>query len=121
MGLMARSAPHWALPMGGRPAFLLTGDLAFLHDSNALLLREELKGSLTVVLINNNGGGIFEHLPVAKAPDNFERFFATPQSVDLGQLCAAHGGQPHPDFGIGLNFWLRSKRKRGLEFMCWSC
>jgi len=76
---------------GGRPAFLLTGDLAFLHDSNALLLREELKGSLTVVLINNNGGGIFEHLPVAKEANNFERFFATPQSVDLCQLCAAHG------------------------------
>lgn len=76
---------------GGRPAFLLTGDLAFLHDSNALLLREELKGSLTVVLINNNGGGIFEHLPVAEMETDFERYFATPQPVDLAQLCAAHG------------------------------
>lgn len=76
---------------GGRPAFLLTGDLAFLHDSNALLLQPELQGSLTVLLINNQGGGIFEHLPVAQLQDRFERFFATPQQVDFAQLCQAHG------------------------------
>jgi 2-succinyl-5-enolpyruvyl-6-hydroxy-3-cyclohexene-1-carboxylate synthase len=76
---------------GGRPAFLLTGDLAFLHDSNALLLHQELKGSLTVVLINNHGGGIFEHLPVAELEGTFEPYFATPQAVDLAMLCRAHG------------------------------
>lgn len=76
---------------GGRPAFLLTGDLAFLHDSNALMLQSELRGSLTVLLINNQGGGIFEYLPVAQMPASFERFFATPQNVDFAQLCEAHG------------------------------
>jgi 2-succinyl-5-enolpyruvyl-6-hydroxy-3-cyclohexene-1-carboxylate synthase len=75
----------------GRPAVLLTGDLAFLHDANGLLLRRHFRGALTVVVINNDGGGIFEHLPVAQFDPPFEEFFATPQAVDLAALCAAHG------------------------------
>lgn len=75
----------------GAPTVLLTGDLAFLHDSNGLLLARELRGSLTVVVINNDGGGIFGHLPVAAFEPPFERFFATPQSVDFAQLVASHG------------------------------
>ncbi|MEY4005196.1 MAG: hypothetical protein RLZZ221_1292 [Verrucomicrobiota bacterium] len=73
------------------PVTLLTGDLAFLHDSNGLLLRQKLRGSLTVVLVNNRGGGIFGHLPVAAFEPPFEEFFATPQEVDFSALCAAHG------------------------------
>ncbi len=76
---------------GGPPAVLLTGDLAFLHDSNALLALSRLRGSLTVVLVNNGGGGIFEFLPVARAKDAFEDFFATPQAVDIEALVRAHG------------------------------
>lgn len=72
------------------PVTLLTGDLAFLHDSNGLLLRQKLRGSLTVVLVNNRGGGIFGHLPVAAFEPPFEEFFATPQDVDFSALCAAH-------------------------------
>jgi 2-succinyl-5-enolpyruvyl-6-hydroxy-3-cyclohexene-1-carboxylate synthase len=76
---------------GGSPSVLLTGDLALLHDSNGFLIAPKFKGSLTVVLINNHGGGIFEHLPVAQFNPVFEEFFATPQEVDFGRLCAAHG------------------------------
>jgi 2-succinyl-5-enolpyruvyl-6-hydroxy-3-cyclohexene-1-carboxylate synthase len=75
----------------GDPAVLLTGDLAFLHDTNALLIAGELKGSLTVVLVNNNGGGIFEHLPVAGMGEMFEQYFATPQTVQFAILCQAYG------------------------------
>ncbi|ACB76924.1 2-succinyl-5-enolpyruvyl-6-hydroxy-3-cyclohexene-1-carboxylic-acid synthase [Opitutus terrae] len=75
---------------GNRPAVLLTGDLALLHDANGFLLRPKLRGSLTIVLINNAGGGIFEHLPVAQFDPPFEEFFATPQAVDFAKLCAAH-------------------------------
>jgi len=74
-----------------RPTYLLCGDLSFLHDSNGLLLAKNLRGSLTVILINNHGGGIFEHLPVANYEPPFEAFFATPQAVDFGKLCTAHG------------------------------
>lgn len=76
---------------GHRPAVLLTGDLALLHDANGFLIGPKFKGSLTIVLINNNGGGIFEHLPVASFNPPFEEFFATPQSVDFKKLCTAHG------------------------------
>jgi 2-succinyl-5-enolpyruvyl-6-hydroxy-3-cyclohexene-1-carboxylate synthase len=75
----------------GAPSVLLTGDLAFLHDSNGLLIAPRFRGSLTVVLINNRGGGIFEHLPVAQFDPIFEEFFATPQAVDFATLCKAHG------------------------------
>ncbi len=74
----------------GAPAVLLTGDLALLHDANGFLLRPKLHGSLTIVLINNDGGGIFEHLPVAGFNPPFEEFFATPQHADFKKLCAAH-------------------------------
>jgi 2-succinyl-5-enolpyruvyl-6-hydroxy-3-cyclohexene-1-carboxylate synthase len=76
---------------GAGPAVLLTGDLAFLHDANGLLSAPRFKGSLTVVLVNNRGGGIFEHLPVAQFGAVFEEFFATPQEVDFAGLCAAPG------------------------------
>jgi len=73
-----------------KPAVLLTGDLALLHDSNGFLAVPQLRGALTIVLINNQGGGIFEHLPVAQFEPPFEKFFATPQQVDFATLCAAH-------------------------------
>lgn len=76
---------------GGRPTVALTGDLALLHDTNGFLTAKKLSGSLTIVLINNNGGGIFEHLPIAKYDPPFEELFATPQDMDFGKLCAAYG------------------------------
>ncbi|MDR2862320.1 MAG: 2-succinyl-5-enolpyruvyl-6-hydroxy-3-cyclohexene-1-carboxylic-acid synthase [Puniceicoccales bacterium] len=75
----------------GAPAVLLTGDLSFLHDSNALLLNGDFSGSLTVVLVNNKGGGIFNNLPVVRENVHFERFWGTPQAVDFSLLAAAHG------------------------------
>ncbi|WOD38737.1 2-succinyl-5-enolpyruvyl-6-hydroxy-3-cyclohexene-1-carboxylic-acid synthase [Nodosilinea sp. E11] len=80
---------------GGPPTVLLTGDLALLHDTNGWLSVPRLRGHLTVVVVNNRGGGIFERLPIATldTPEAtwFEEFFATPQTVDLNRLCAAYG------------------------------
>ncbi|MCX6951403.1 MAG: 2-succinyl-5-enolpyruvyl-6-hydroxy-3-cyclohexene-1-carboxylic-acid synthase [Verrucomicrobia bacterium] len=76
-----------------RPAVLLAGDLALLHDTNGFLLRPKLRGSLTVVLINNRGGGIFGHLPVAQFEPPFEEFFATPQEADFARLASAYGAE----------------------------
>ncbi len=70
---------------------MLTGDLALLHDTNAFLIRNKFVGHLTIVLVNNNGGGIFEMLPIAKFEPPFEEFFATPQDIDFAQLCATYG------------------------------
>ncbi|GHB93874.1 2-succinyl-5-enolpyruvyl-6-hydroxy-3-cyclohexene-1-carboxylic-acid synthase [Cerasicoccus arenae] len=78
-----------------RPGVLITGDLAFLHDQNGLLTAPEFTGSLTVFLVNNHGGGIFEKLEISEFEPPFERFFATPQNVDFAQLAAAHGLEYH--------------------------
>ncbi len=76
-----------------RPTVLYTGDLALLHDQNGFLAARELPAgaSLTIVLINNNGSGIFEHLPISKFDPPFERFFATPQNIDFEKLAALYG------------------------------
>lgn len=70
---------------------LLTGDLALLHDTNGFLISPRLSGHLTIVLINNHGGGIFERLPIHQFDPPFEDFFATPQTVDFEQLCQTYG------------------------------
>jgi len=72
---------------GGPPAVLLTGDLALLHDGNGFLARRYFKGSLTIIVLNNQGGGIFENLPIAGCEPPFEEYFVTPQGVDFGKLC----------------------------------
>lgn len=71
-------------------AVLLTGDLALLHDSNGWLNTAQRDCHLTILLVNNQGGGIFEHLPIAQFDPPFETFFATPQSVNFATLAAAH-------------------------------
>ncbi|MGF1933374.1 MAG: 2-succinyl-5-enolpyruvyl-6-hydroxy-3-cyclohexene-1-carboxylic-acid synthase [Nostoc sp. ChiQUE02] len=72
---------------------MLTGDLALLHDTNGFLIRNKFVGHLTIVLINNNGGGIFEMLPIAKFDPPFEEFFGTPQDIDFAHLCATYNVQ----------------------------
>ncbi|MEG4251207.1 2-succinyl-5-enolpyruvyl-6-hydroxy-3-cyclohexene-1-carboxylic-acid synthase [Microcoleus sp. Pol10D4] len=74
-------------------SIMLTGDLALLHDTNGFLIKNKFVGHLTIILINNNGGGIFEMLPVAKFDPPFEEFFATPQQINFAQLCATYGVQ----------------------------
>ncbi|NJR40150.1 MAG: 2-succinyl-5-enolpyruvyl-6-hydroxy-3-cyclohexene-1-carboxylic-acid synthase [Leptolyngbyaceae cyanobacterium CSU_1_4] len=72
---------------------LLTGDLALLHDTNGFLIRNYFVGHLTIVLINNKGGGIFEHLPIAQFNPPFEEFFATPQHIDFALLCQTYNAK----------------------------
>ncbi|MDX2272537.1 MAG: 2-succinyl-5-enolpyruvyl-6-hydroxy-3-cyclohexene-1-carboxylic-acid synthase [Cyanobacteriota bacterium] len=74
-----------------QPSLLLTGDLALLHDTNGFLLRSVLQGHLTILVINNRGGGIFETLPIAHFDPPFERFFAMPQDVDFQKLAYTYG------------------------------
>jgi 2-succinyl-5-enolpyruvyl-6-hydroxy-3-cyclohexene-1-carboxylate synthase len=78
----------------GAQGYALLGDLTFLHDANGLLLGpDEQRPDLTVLVLNDVGGGIFSLLEQG-APEHvagFERVFGTPHRVDIGQLCAAHG------------------------------
>ncbi|MDQ8186898.1 2-succinyl-5-enolpyruvyl-6-hydroxy-3-cyclohexene-1-carboxylic-acid synthase [Pelagicoccus sp. SDUM812002] len=71
--------------------FLLTGDLALLHDTNGALIAKNLKGSLTILLVNNSGGGIFEMLPVSQFEDVFEKHYGTDQYVDFSNWARTYG------------------------------
>jgi 2-succinyl-5-enolpyruvyl-6-hydroxy-3-cyclohexene-1-carboxylate synthase len=72
----------------GAPAWLLTGELALLHDVGGLLAARRAGAALHVVCIDNGGGGIFDFLPVAEHADPalYEEHIATPMDVDLGAL-----------------------------------
>jgi 2-succinyl-5-enolpyruvyl-6-hydroxy-3-cyclohexene-1-carboxylate synthase len=85
------SAIGAALAHGG-PAFALLGDLAFLHDAAGLALGpDEPRPDLCLVVVNNDGGGIFSALEQAAFPGSFERLFGTPHGADLYHLAAAFG------------------------------
>jgi 2-succinyl-5-enolpyruvyl-6-hydroxy-3-cyclohexene-1-carboxylate synthase len=77
------------------PTACLIGDVAFLHDSNALLGLARRAVDLTVVVVDNDGGGIFSFLPQAStvAPERFELLYGTPHGVRVEALAAAHGLQ----------------------------
>ncbi len=87
------SAVGMALSRPDLPAYALVGDLTFLHDANALLIGpDEPRPDLTIVVINDNGGGIFGTLEPGeeRLRRPFERVFGTPTVTSIGQLCAAH-------------------------------
>jgi len=84
------------------PVALVVGDVSFLHDLNALLAAKLHGLSATIVLVNNDGGGIFSFLPQAQPgaapdgsglPEHYEELFGTPHGVDVGPIVAALGGE----------------------------
>jgi len=79
--------------LAGGPTALLIGDVAFLHDTNGLLGLDARGVDLCIVVVDNDGGGIFSFLPQAGAlkPEQFEQLFGTPHGVDLSMLAHAHG------------------------------
>ena len=104
-------------------AVLLTGDLAFLHDTNGMLIHPRLKGHLTVVLINNRGSGIFETLPIAGLEPPFEEYFAMPQDVSFRRLANAYGADYERirDLDADLPGLLREFPRRGIRLLEISC
>ena len=72
---------------------VLIGDIAFVHDSNALVALAARRADLRIVVVDNAGGGIFSFLPqaTALAVDRFEQLFGTPHGTDVEALAKAHG------------------------------
>jgi 2-succinyl-5-enolpyruvyl-6-hydroxy-3-cyclohexene-1-carboxylate synthase len=98
-----------------RPTVLLTGDLAFLHDVGGLLTAHRYRVPLVVVVVNNDGGGIFSFLPLAEsehAREHFEPLFGTPHGADLAHAAALYGARLHRP---GSPAALRSAVVEGLE------
>lgn len=76
-----------------RPTWLLIGDLSFLHDVNGLIVTRFHEADLTIVIINNDGGGIFSYLPQADAGNHFEELFGTPTGLTFGHIAAMYDAQ----------------------------
>lgn len=79
----------WAFP--DRPVVLVIGDIAFGHDLNGLWKVAEMNRRLKIVLLNNDGGGIFSFLPIAGHANVFERLVAMPHGQDLSLAAGLHG------------------------------
>ena len=76
----------------GKPTVLITGDLAFYYDLNGLLSAKNYKIPLVIVLINNNGGGIFEILPVSSYKEVFKKYFVVPHNLTFSKFVKAYEG-----------------------------
>ncbi len=66
-----------------KPLVVIIGDVTFYHDMNGLLALRRLGLTPTIVLLNNNGGGIFHRLPVNKLEPEFTEYFLTPHDLDF--------------------------------------
>jgi 2-succinyl-5-enolpyruvyl-6-hydroxy-3-cyclohexene-1-carboxylate synthase len=73
------------------PVVLLVGDVALAHDIGGLLAARRLGLPLTIVLLNNDGGGIFHFLPVARERDAFEEHVVTPHGLEFSRAAALYG------------------------------
>jgi 2-succinyl-5-enolpyruvyl-6-hydroxy-3-cyclohexene-1-carboxylate synthase len=108
------SAAFGAAAASDGPVVLLIGDVALAHDLGGLLAAKRLGVALTIVLVDNDGGGIFEFLPVAGAADAFEDHVATPTGLDAERIAALFGlaylspGDP-PAFAAALTGALGSE------------
>jgi 2-succinyl-5-enolpyruvyl-6-hydroxy-3-cyclohexene-1-carboxylate synthase len=85
------SSAFGAAAVGDGPVVLLIGDVALAYDIGGLLAARRLGLRLTIVLLNNDGGGIFHFLPVAAEVDAFEDHVATPHGLDFGQAARLFG------------------------------
>lgn len=72
------------------PTLFITGDLSFFYDSNALW-NSYLKPNFRIIVVNNNGGGIFRILPGKENSDVFETYFETRHTLSAAHLCAMYG------------------------------
>src|SRR5690606_31873634 len=74
----------------GPPTLLLTGDLSFFYDSNGLW-NSYLRADFRIIVVNNQGGGIFRILPGRENTEIFDTFFETKHGLEAQHLCKMYG------------------------------
>ncbi|MCF8412982.1 MAG: 2-succinyl-5-enolpyruvyl-6-hydroxy-3-cyclohexene-1-carboxylic-acid synthase [Melioribacteraceae bacterium] len=75
------------------PTILVSGDLSFYHNISAMQISNQERINLTVILINNGGGGIFNMLPVSKENPHFEKYFHTPHGLEFSKIIEGFGAE----------------------------
>ncbi len=111
-GVVSSALGVSAVASPGEPTVLVIGDLSFLHDLNGLLAARLHQLNLTIILMNNDGGGIFSFLPQAAYPEHFEQLFGTPTGLDFRLAVQMYDGQFQH-----VETWeqFRNALKRGLD------
>jgi 2-succinyl-5-enolpyruvyl-6-hydroxy-3-cyclohexene-1-carboxylate synthase len=102
------------------PTFLLTGDLAFYHDLNGLYNSIGFDIPLTIILINNGGGGIFHSLPIARFGKIFRTNFLMPVKLDFNKIVKAFNGiyyivNRSKDFNAALQKSIKNRKLNVIE------
>jgi 2-succinyl-5-enolpyruvyl-6-hydroxy-3-cyclohexene-1-carboxylate synthase len=111
------------------PTILVVGDLSFYHDMNGLLAAKQYRLHATIIVLNNNGGGIFSFLPQRDYPETFEKYFATPHGLtfqapaslyDFNYTKVASWGQFHDALALDKDqprtiVEVQTNRERNLE------
>ena len=107
-GVISSALGFSAASQPGEPTVLVVGDLSFFHDQNGLLAARLHHLNLVIVLVNNDGGGIFSFLPQAAHPQHFEQLFGTPTGLDFRPIVQMYGGnfqraESWPQFRQAIN------------------
>ncbi|MGG0719735.1 2-succinyl-5-enolpyruvyl-6-hydroxy-3-cyclohexene-1-carboxylic-acid synthase [Robertmurraya massiliosenegalensis] len=99
------------------PLYLVVGDLTFFHDLNGLMAAKLYNLNLKIIVINNNGGGIFSFLPQANHPKNFERLFGTPLDLDFKHVVHMYNGlyELVSDWDHFTSSFMRNLQNNGLS------
>ncbi|MBY0122863.1 2-succinyl-5-enolpyruvyl-6-hydroxy-3-cyclohexene-1-carboxylic-acid synthase [Bacillus sp. S/N-304-OC-R1] len=102
-----------------QPLYLVLGDLTFFHDLNGLIAAKQYGIDINILLINNNGGGIFSFLPQASHPKNFEKLFGTPLDLKFQYAVEMYGGKYDliTDWGHFSSVMNQNKERPGLKVM----
>ncbi|WP_108672234.1 2-succinyl-5-enolpyruvyl-6-hydroxy-3-cyclohexene-1-carboxylic-acid synthase [Peribacillus acanthi] len=103
-----------------KDAVLLLGDLSFFHDMNGLLSAKMNGQDLIIVIVNNDGGGIFSFLPQSSEKEYFEQLFGTPHGLDFSHAIEMYGGKYHKarswkDFGTQFKQCFHQKGLQVIE------
>ncbi|MEY8458311.1 2-succinyl-5-enolpyruvyl-6-hydroxy-3-cyclohexene-1-carboxylic-acid synthase [Lactococcus ileimucosae] len=117
-GIDGQESTALGVSTNGVPTVLLTGDLSMLHDMNGLIVGKTQQLNLTIVLFNNDGGGIFHHL-AQKGQPHFDYLFSTPHGLDFGGLSQLIGLDYHlvTDYQDFEKYFCQSIHSAGIHLL----